>query len=159
MNDPAVIAAAVVTVIAALAAAVVTVTNAMAAAADRRDARASRAVLATTTHATEKKADIIIEKAVEIHALTNSHLSTVTAALNVALAEIKGLQSLVSSLLDAKRIADTLATAAAAATPPARAPDQRRREDEQTLHRVDVTTQKTLQAVTHEGGPPVDPAA
>lgn len=59
------------------------------------------------------KADDIIKKAEQIHTLTNSNLSKVTAALEVANARIDGLQVLVSTLTIAKAIADQVAHTAA----------------------------------------------
>jgi len=107
--DPAVIAAAIVTVIVAFSGATVAIINARAAAAERLEAKASRARLEETSHNVERKTDTIIEKAVEIHTLTNSNLSKVTESLNVALTEIEGLKRLVESLTKAKDIADNLA--------------------------------------------------
>lgn len=49
-----------------------------------------------------KKSDTIIEKAVEIHTLTNSNLTNVTAALALANAKIEGLQKLIESMGAAK---------------------------------------------------------
>lgn len=115
--DPTTIAAAIVTVLTALGVLFVTIINAKAAADDRHDARVSRLKLDATTLSTDAKANTIIEKAIEIHALTNSNLSKVTAALDVALARIEGLEKLVASLNEAKRIADTLAAASPAAAP------------------------------------------
>lgn len=43
------------------------------------------------------KADVLIEKAVEIHTLTNSNLTAVKTALEVANAKIEGLQKLVEA--------------------------------------------------------------
>ena len=109
MNDPSVIAAAIVTVIVAFSGAAISIINARAAAAERRDARASRARLEEYAKTTDNKASTIIEKAVEIHTLTNSNLSKVTAALDSALAKIEGLEKLVKSQSEAKSVADNLA--------------------------------------------------
>jgi hypothetical protein len=57
-----------------------------------------------------KKSDIIIEKAAEIHTLTNSNLSKLTSQLEVANSKITGLERLVASLVEAKGIADRLAS-------------------------------------------------
>jgi 5-bromo-4-chloroindolyl phosphate hydrolysis protein len=46
----------------------------------------------------EKKSDTIIEKAVEIHTLTNSQLSKVTAALEVANEKIQGLEKMLTKV-------------------------------------------------------------
>lgn len=59
------------------------------------------------------KADDIIKKAEQIHTLTNSNLSKVTAALEVANAKIDGLQTMVSEMTRAKAIADHVAQRAA----------------------------------------------
>lgn len=109
--DPVIFAGAVVTVIAALGAAIVTVINAKAAADERAEARMAREVQLRLSRATDGKADAIIEKTVQIHEVTNSNLSKVTAALDVALSRIEGLQAMVRTLTEAKRIADALATA------------------------------------------------
>jgi hypothetical protein len=58
------------------------------------------------TEAIALKTDTIIEKAVEIHSLTNSNLTKVSAALEVALARIEGLQNMVTELVKAKAVAD-----------------------------------------------------
>lgn len=108
--DPTVIAAAIVTVIAALVGGTVTVVNAIAAAQDRKDARSARFILQNTTDGVTHKADTIIEKAIEIHTLTNSNLSKVTESLNIALEKISGLEKLVTSLTAAKQVADALAS-------------------------------------------------
>lgn len=62
----------------------------------------------TKQDATAKKADTIIEKATEIHTLTNSNLAKVSAALDVALAKIEGQGKLIESLVTAKAVADKL---------------------------------------------------
>jgi hypothetical protein len=56
-----------------------------------------------------QKSDVIIEKAVEIHSLTNSRLSQVTADLKVANEKISGLEGLVSEMVQAKHDAKFLA--------------------------------------------------
>ncbi len=45
-----------------------------------------------------RKTDTVIEKAAEIHTLTNSNLSKVTTALEVANEKIEGLQRLVAQI-------------------------------------------------------------
>lgn len=76
---------------------------------------AAMAALAVSIHngmkaaETGKKADTIIEKAAEIHTLTNSNLSAVTKSLEVAQARIDGLEKLVAQNLAAKKVADDLA--------------------------------------------------
>lgn len=59
------------------------------------------------TTRTEKKADTIIEKAVEIHTLTNSSLSKVQAALETANERIIGLEKLVASITAQKQQGET----------------------------------------------------
>jgi hypothetical protein len=61
--------------------------------------------------AIEKKTDTVIEKAVEIHTLTNSNLSKVSSALEVANQKISGLEAMVGSLAASKQAADALASA------------------------------------------------
>lgn len=50
-----------------------------------------------------KKSDVIIEKAAEIHTLTNSNLSQITAALGVANEKILGLEKLISATAETKK--------------------------------------------------------
>jgi hypothetical protein len=63
----------------------------------------------------EIKADDLLGKTAEIHTLTNSNLTKVQGALDVALAKIEGLQTMVAAMVHAKAIADKLAEIA---TPP-----------------------------------------
>jgi cell division protein FtsX len=102
MTDPTVIAAAIVTVLTALAALIVTVINAKASADERRDARASRVRIEATTASTNRNTDTIIEKAEEIHTLTNSNLTAVTKALKEANEKIAALEKLVGTLVNRK---------------------------------------------------------
>lgn len=108
MADPSVIAAAMVTVIAATAGAIVTVVNAIAAARDRREGRKAREALAITTSATDEKADAIIQQTGEIHKVTNGNLSKVQAELAVAHEKILGLEKLVASIAAAQASAERL---------------------------------------------------
>lgn len=110
MNDPMIIAAAFVLVIAASGSWIVQIINAKAAADDRKEAKAMRLKLHESATSTEKKADRIIEQGVEIHTLTNSNLSKVTAELVTALAMIKNLERMIASQDKAKDVADNLAT-------------------------------------------------
>lgn len=55
---------------------------------------------------TAAKVDAVDAKAIEIHTLTNSNLSRVTAALEVANAKIDGLQKQVALMVGAKVVAD-----------------------------------------------------
>lgn len=50
-----------------------------------------------------KKSDVIIEKAAEIHTLTNSSLSKVQSALDVANERIIGLEKLIASGVETKK--------------------------------------------------------
>lgn len=106
---PTITAAAIVTVLIVLIPGIVSIINANAAADERLEAKQSRAKLEELAKVTDKKADTLIEKAVEIHTLTNSNLSKVTESLNVALKEIDGLKKLVESQTKAKDVADNLA--------------------------------------------------
>ncbi|MEP7304222.1 MAG: hypothetical protein ABJA98_01765 [Acidobacteriota bacterium] len=101
-----VIAAAIVTVIAALVGGLVSVINAVSSAGDRRAGRMERAALLATTKNTDQKADTIIEKATEIHTLTNSNLSKVTTALELANERIHGLEKLMAAMLATHNAAD-----------------------------------------------------
>ncbi len=125
MSDPTVIAGGVVLVIGSMATAIVTIINALAARDDRRaqaterlTSVAARATQLEATHDASRKADTIIEKATEIHALTNGTNQGLTKALDLANAKISGLEQEVASLkqmmallLTAKQDALTLATA------------------------------------------------
>lgn len=55
------------------------------------------------------KADTIINKSEQIHALTNSNLSKVTTALEVANTKIEGLQKLVTEMVATKNQAQEVA--------------------------------------------------
>jgi hypothetical protein len=135
MSDPTVIAAAIVTVLTALGVLVVTIINAKSAADERHDARVSRIKVEATTVNTNAKADTIIEKASEIHTLTNSNLSKVTEALEVANEKIEGLQKLVGQMMDAKGVADRLADRSAD-----RRNDSRPTDSAQSLSSIDDHT-------------------
>lgn len=99
-----IIIAAIVPTLAAFGAMVVSVVNAI------------------KSNSNGRKADDIIQKAVEIHTLTNSNLSKVTASLEVANAKIDGLQAMVTEMTKAKAIADTVAEKAAQKVPSGVAP-------------------------------------
>jgi hypothetical protein len=101
MTDPAIYAAATVTVIAAITGGIVSIINAFAASQDRRDSREERkqllekaTVSARSQEDTSRKADTIIEQGVAIHTLTNdanSKLQNAVALLtekNVSLQKI-----------------------------------------------------------------------
>lgn len=98
MSDPSVIAAAMVTVIAATSGAIVTVVNAVAAAKDRRAGRESRVSLEQTTHAVDRKADTLITKAEEIHSVTNGNLSKVQTQLEVAVQQLDAAHQTIRAL-------------------------------------------------------------
>lgn len=49
-----------------------------------------------------RKADVIIGKAVEIHTLTNSNLSKITSALDVANEKIAGMEKLIAAGVESK---------------------------------------------------------
>lgn len=84
-------------------------------------AMAVSVINAIKSNANGAKSDEIIKKAEQIHTLTNSNLSTVKAALEVALAKIDGLQTLVNSMNAAKGVADHVAERAAEKVPAAKA--------------------------------------
>ena len=107
------IAAAIVAVVGALGGMVIQIINAIASSKDRRDAALERRILlektnaaAAVTEATAKKADTIIEKATEIHTLTNGTNSELTSALKVANQKIEGLQQLMTSFIQSRDAAD-----------------------------------------------------
>lgn len=110
MTDPMVIAAAVVLVIASIASGIVNIINAKAQADDRKLAKASRQRLEEMANTGDEKADKIIEQGVQIHTLTNSNLSKVTADLATAIEKITGLEKIVQAQNEAKKVADVLAT-------------------------------------------------
>lgn len=99
-----IVLAAIVPTLAALGALMVSVINAI------------------KSNANGVKADDIIKKAEQIHTLTNSNLSKVTASLEVANAKIDGLQLMVAEMTKAKAIADTVAEKAAEKVPAIAAP-------------------------------------
>lgn len=115
MYEPAIIAAAIVTVLGALVTGTVTVINAVAASRDRSDSKVERKVVKDIVSSTERKADNIVEKTIEIHSMTNSNLTKVTEALSVALEKISGLEKLILSMVEAKKTADEHSQRAAAA--------------------------------------------
>jgi uncharacterized phage infection (PIP) family protein YhgE len=100
MDDPMLIAGAVVLVIASVGSWYIQIINAK-----------SAARLEEFAKINDSKNDRIIEQGVEIHTLTNSNLSKVTAELVTALAEIKNLERMITAQNKAKEVADTLATA------------------------------------------------
>lgn len=120
MSDPALFAAAIVTVIAALFGGTVQIINARSTATDRRSAAKEREIAAeerrvmiqragqavVVAQDTGRKADTLIEKTSEIHTLTNSNLSAVTASLAVALAKMEGMEKLIASMVAAKAVSD-----------------------------------------------------
>lgn len=108
MNDPMIIAAAFVMVIASIGATIVQVINAKAAADDRREAKIAREKLLTMAEMNDEKTNKVIEQGVAIHTLTNSNLSKVTADLATATATIQSLERMIASLTKAKEIADNL---------------------------------------------------
>ena len=91
MNDPTIISAAIVTVLAAVTAAVVTIINAAAAARDRQ-------VMHT-------KVDLAATKADEIHTLVNGSAHAAAAKLADLEAQIKTLHERLTTLQD-QRIAE-----------------------------------------------------
>ena len=113
--DPTIVAASIVTVIAAIAAAAVTIINAVAASKDRQDSAVERRALyekaiiaAKVQDDTSKKADTLIEKATEIHAITNSANANLQRALDVMTEKYSGLLAIMAQVDKAK----TEATAA-----------------------------------------------
>jgi len=75
---------------------------------------AAQGLVLTKLWETAHKADVIIEKAAEIHTLTNKNFSEMTAKLEVAQARIEGLEKLVRDMQQNKRVADELAAKDAA---------------------------------------------
>lgn len=108
MTDPSVIAAAVVTVIAAVAGGTVTVVNAIAAAQDREDQRTYRAQMTEVTRVGAVATDVLTKKTEEIHQLADGNLTRVTQDLRMATQEIQSLREMVTSLVEAKKVADAL---------------------------------------------------
>lgn len=87
------------------------------------EAKAAADKSAAVVVETGKKADTIIEKAVEIHTLTNSNLAKVTAANEKLQAEVAGMRELIATLVKDKEskegIARKLAEKVAPGAPPA----------------------------------------
>lgn len=73
-------------------------------------ARVESARSAVIAEAASKKSDVIIEKAVEIHTLTNSNLSKVTADNEKLRAEIVGMRELITSLVNDKEVKEAIAS-------------------------------------------------
>lgn len=61
---------------------------------------------------TQAKVEAVDQKAIEIHTLTNSNLSRVTAALDVANTKIDGLQKQVTLMVGARTVAEDAKTIA-----------------------------------------------
>lgn len=140
--DPTLLAAAVVTIIAALGGVTVQIINARSAAVERR-ATAERELLAATErkalfeqaqHATKladdnnKKADALIKSTTEIHTLTNSTNSNLQKALELMTEKNVGLEKLMRQMESEKQttaanraVTDAQASAALHAAP---SPDQ-----------------------------------
>lgn len=138
--DPTLIAAAVVTVIAALGGMIVQIINARSAATDRREtakreesaAVERRALFAQSQHTTEK-ADVLVEKAdalvtstAKIEELTNSTNSNLQKALELMTEKNAGLEKLMRHMEAEKQttaanraVTDAQASAALHAAPPA----------------------------------------
>jgi hypothetical protein len=132
--DPTLFAAAIVTVLAALFGGVIQLVNAVSAARDRRDAREERKALREqsitvlrATEATGLKADTIIEKAVEIHTLTNSANAKLQAALELVTEKLAAAERTINRMeaTMAAGVSDR-AIAAALLTP---VPHDRRADD------------------------------
>lgn len=134
MNDPNIIAAAIVIVIAAIGSAVVQVINAWSAANDRREARLAREEIKRITESSVTKTNTLIEKTAEIHTLTNSNLSKVTAALEVSIAKNKELETFIRSLVKDKETSDALAIS-------------RSSENPKVLEAIQENTENTVVAV------------
>lgn len=110
MDDPAIIAAAIVLVLSSLGGTIVLVINAVAAARDRSEAAQERRENREATVAVAKKADVIIDSTTKIHELTNSTNSNLQKALELMTEKVAGLERINSELREAKR--DTAAVQA-----------------------------------------------
>lgn len=141
--DPTLLAAAVVTIIAALGGVTVQIINARSAAVERR-ATAERELLAATErkalfeqaqHATKladdnnKKADALIKSTTEIHTLTNSTNSNLQKALELMTEKNVGLEKLMRQMESEKQttaatraVTDAQAAVVLHATAPSTAP-------------------------------------
>lgn len=111
MTDTAIIAVgtAIATIIASLTAAVVAIAALRKTTASGAAAAKSAEATQITAEATLRKTDTIIEKAVEIHTLTNSRMSKVTADLEVALSKITGLETRIAAMAKDKATAEHVA--------------------------------------------------
>lgn len=98
MNDPMIIAGAIVMVLGGFGAVIVQIINAKAAADERREAKISRIVLEKAAVVNDVKNNEIIKQGVSIHTLTNSNLSKVTSDLGTALSKIESLEKLITRL-------------------------------------------------------------
>lgn len=96
MNDPMIIAAAIVLVIAAVGSTFVQIINAKAAADERKEAKAGRLKMDANALINDGKNNEIIKQGTAIHTLTNSNLTQLTSDLKIALSEIDGLKKIIN---------------------------------------------------------------
>lgn len=84
-----------------------------------RSQERDKKVAAVVEVAKESKAKVeeIDKKADVLHALTDGNLSRTTAALELAVGENKNLRELISTMAEAKKVADTLAMQVTTAAP------------------------------------------
>jgi uncharacterized membrane protein YccC len=159
--DPTIFAAAVVTVLAALFGGTIQLVNAISGARDRRDAREERRVLRDqnqnvikVSEDTAKKADTIIEKAVEIHTLTNSANAKLQAALEMVTEKLAAAERQIARMegtmrdVAASRVTTDRQIADALATP---APDRRHTDD--ALAPIDTNTKAIADNTAHPETP------
>ena len=109
MIDPTLISTAIVIIISAIGTVTVTIINAWAAARDRIDSAEQRRVLyekailaAKSQEDVSKKADTIIEKAAEIHTLTNSANSELRSQLALMTEKYNGLLRMIEEIRNSK---------------------------------------------------------
>lgn len=169
MNDPNVIAAAVVIVLAAIGTLVVQIINAVSASKDRREAARERLeqltlakAAAVMSAAVNSKADALIEGTAKIHELTNSTNSQLQKALEVMTERFTAQAALVARLVEEKR--ETAATRAvtdlqreaALATPvPV---GTRRAGDLATLAQIEINTKETVKTLKDRALAALEPA-
>lgn len=103
--DPAIYAAAIITVLSSLAGTVILIINAWSSYQDRREAAAERKALLAAANAagvvadaTGKKADEIITGVAKVHELTNSTASNLQKSLEVMTEKFAGAEKLVAQM-------------------------------------------------------------
>jgi Na+-transporting NADH:ubiquinone oxidoreductase subunit NqrC len=97
-QDPTIIAAAIVTVVASIVTGVVTVVGAIASASERRAATDARQAILAAAVVAGAKTDQLLDKTTEIHTLTNGSNHALQKALDLMTERNAGLERLMTQL-------------------------------------------------------------